>query len=85
MIDPLYGVIVLVCGMIGLWVVSIAFSINLMFWGRLMEIIKKGLSLLEDVVIAVYVYGFAVVGSFAVGSAVSLCLIIPTGQMLGLM
>lgn len=85
MIDPLYGLFVLVCGMIGLWVVSIAFSINLMFWGRLMEIIKKGFGLLEDFVIAVYVYGFAIVGSFAVGSAISLCLIIPASQMLGLM
>lgn len=85
MIDPLYGVVVLVCGMIGLWVVSIAFSINLMFWGRLMEIIKKGLSLLEDFVIAVVLYGFAIVLGFGTGSAISLCLLIPAGQMLGLM
>ena len=85
MIDPLYGVVVLVCGMIGLWVVSIAFSINLMFWGGMMEKIKLVCSWVEDAVIAVVLYGAAVVASFATGSAIGLCLFVPAGQMLGLM
>lgn len=85
MINPITGLIVLVCGMIGLWLVAIAFSINLMFWGRVMGKIKLVCSLVEDGVIAVVVYSSAVVAAFAVGSAIGLCLFIPTAEMLGLM
>lgn len=85
MIDPLYGVIVLCCGMIGLWLVAIAFSINLMFWGGLMQKIKNGLSWLEYQLIKGFLYAVAVIAAFATGSAISLCLLIPAGQMLGLM
>lgn len=85
MIDPLYGVVVLVCGMIGLWVVAIAFSINLMFWGRVMGKIKLVCSWVELQVIKAVLYSVAVIAAYASGSAFALCLIIPSAQMLGWM
>lgn len=67
------------------YLVSIAFSINLMFWGRVMGKIKLVCSWVELQVIKAVLYSVAVIAAYAVGTAVSLCLFIPAGQMLGLM
>lgn len=50
-----------------------------------MQKIKNGLSWLEYQLIKGFLYAVAVIAAFATGSAISLCLLIPAGQMLGLM
>ena len=81
-IDPITGLIVLVCGMVGLWLLAIVFSINVDVLGWVMGKIKLFLGKVEMVVIKVVLYLVAGVVSFCTGSAISLCLIIPASEML---